>query len=194
MPHTNRVTPFGEITASPARGAWTGNRGGRLHREDGTLTRRWASKHWIICRLQWKGWRRKVMGPGYTHLFFLDEATAFAAGHRPCFLCRREAAHTFADAWRPGIKVPEMDEALHTARRGPQELVRARDLTDGALFTDGNAAWLTYRGAAHRWSFEGYGPPECLPDGPVRPLTPLPTIALLAAGYSVQIDPSAEAD
>ncbi len=191
MPHTNRVTPFGGIVADRARGAWTGNRGGRLHREDGSLARRWASKHWIICRLRWKEWRRQVMGPGYTHLFFLDEATAFAAGHRPCFLCRQEDAHAFAEAWRPGIRVPEMDAALHAARRGPQDPAAPDALPDGALFTDGTGAWLAHRGAARRWSFGGYGKPERFPDRPVRPLTPSPVLAVLAAGYPVQIDASA---
>ncbi|MEO1001299.1 MAG: hypothetical protein AAFW69_11970, partial [Pseudomonadota bacterium] len=107
MPLQNRVTPFGEIEADPARGLWLGNRGGRFHRDDRTLgRRRHASRAWIYCVLNFKGRRRAVMGPGYTELFFLDEPTALAAGHRPCFECQRARAIAFAEAWGAGMRVP----------------------------------------------------------------------------------------
>ena len=100
MPLANRVSPFGELLAVAARGTLLGNRGGRFHRDDKTLSsRRYATPTWICCRLQFNGRRREVWGNGYTELFFLDEVTAFAAGHRPCFECRRKDAEMFADLW-----------------------------------------------------------------------------------------------
>ena len=101
-PLRNRVDPFGEFHAVPERGALLGNRGGRIHRDDRTLgARRWTSKRWLVCLCDFKGRRREVWGAGYTELFFLDEPTALAAGHRPCFECRREAAKAFLAAF-PG--------------------------------------------------------------------------------------------
>ena len=95
MPLQNRVTPQGEIIATPERGTVMGNRGGRIHRDDRA---RWKSKAWITCRLSFKSRHRTVMGNSYTELFFLDEATALAAGHRPCFECRRADALAFQAA------------------------------------------------------------------------------------------------
>ena len=101
MPLQNRVNPFGELCAFSARGLFMGNRGGRFHTDAKTLTaRRWASRQWICCVLEFKGRRRDVWGSSYTELFFLDEPTAFAAGHRPCFECRRRDAEAFAEKWR----------------------------------------------------------------------------------------------
>src|SRR5262245_10377094 len=124
MPLQNRVTPTGEIIADPARGTLMGNRGGPLHRPDQTLgARRWVSKAWICCRLEFKGRRRQVMSPGkYTELFFLDEATALAAGHRPCFECRRAEAEQFARLWakvhgaHDRARAGDMDRVLHAER------------------------------------------------------------------------------
>ena len=97
MPLPNRVSPFGELIATLARGTLMGNRGGKFHRDDRKLTnRRWASRQWICCVLDFKGRQREVWGRYYTELFFLDEVTAFAAGHRPCFECRRKEAERFA--------------------------------------------------------------------------------------------------
>jgi len=97
MPLQNRVTPFGELIVTPARGTLMGNRGGRMHADHKTLgSRRWASRQWICCVLAFKGRHRQVWGEGSTELFFLDEVTALAAGHRPCFECRREDAERFA--------------------------------------------------------------------------------------------------
>jgi len=123
MPLPNRVDPFGELFASPARGTLFGNRGGRFHRDDQTLgTQRHVTRAWICCRLEFKGRRRDVWGSGYTELFFLDEVTAFAAGHRPCFECRRHDAQAFADFWarakklRARPRAAEMDAILHAER------------------------------------------------------------------------------
>src|SRR5437868_15544573 len=105
----NRVDPFGELIATSARGMLLGNRGGRFHRDDRTLgRRRWASRQWICCVLEFKGRQRDVWGRFYTELFFLDEPTALAAGHRPCFECRRVEAQAFAACWQhaAGLKSP----------------------------------------------------------------------------------------
>src|SRR5208283_6000827 len=123
MPLQNRVRPFGDLYASSARGLFMGNRGGRFHTDVKTLTaRRWASRQWICCVLDFKGRRRDVWGRFYTELFFLDEPTALAAGHRPCFECRRGDAEAFAENWRQARKFAtrpsagEMDEVLHGER------------------------------------------------------------------------------
>src|SRR3984893_16441108 len=112
----NRVDPFGDLIATPARGLLFGNRGGRFHRDPQTLgNRRWASRQWICCVLEFKNRRRKVWDTGYTELFFLDEPTALAAGHRPCFECRRRDAEAFRKAFneRAWVSAPEMDAVLH---------------------------------------------------------------------------------
>jgi hypothetical protein len=123
VPLQNRVSPFGELCAFCARGLFMGNRGGRFHTDAKTLTRRrWASRQWICCVLDFKGCRRVIWGRSYTELFFLDEPIAFAAGHRPCFECRRKDAEAFAEKWcearrlrRPPYAA-EMDEVLHAER------------------------------------------------------------------------------
>src|SRR5438477_2158643 len=123
MPLQNRVTPFGDIVAIPQRGMFTGNRG--IIHDPATRTllkRRWATKTWLTCLSYFKERRRDVMARrSWTELFFLDEAVALAAGHRPCFFCRREAAEAFRNAWAlaRAVKVPlavEMDAVLHAER------------------------------------------------------------------------------
>jgi hypothetical protein len=123
VPLQNRVNPFGELCAFSARGLFMGNRGGRFHTDAMMLTtRRWASRQWICCVLDFKGRRREVWGRSYTELFFLDEPTAFAAGHRPCFECRRKDAQLFAEKWdeahrnRKQPYAAEMDNVLHAER------------------------------------------------------------------------------
>src|SRR6266576_5399223 len=121
----NRVDPFGDLIATPARGTMYGNRGGKFHHDDKTLgARRWASRQWICCVLSFKGRRHEVWGARYTGLFFLDEVTALAAGHRPCFECRRKDAEAFAMLWPPSrnrsrkerARAPDMDVALQAER------------------------------------------------------------------------------
>ena len=144
MPLQNRVNPFGELFASPARGSLFGNRGGRFHTDAKTLTaRRWASRQWICCVLDFKDRRRNVWGRFYTELFFLDEPTALAAGHRPCFECRRKDAETFAEAWRKAKRLrarpyaDAMDTVLHDERLdGRTKRLHRREidtLPDGAF-------------------------------------------------------------
>jgi hypothetical protein len=125
MPLQNRVSPLSELIADPARGLVYGNRG-CLHDDEGRIRRRWATKRWIACRLEFRGRRReRLLQPGrYTELFFLDEATAFAAGHRPCAECRREDYVRFGELWRelhPGhVGADAMDEQLHSERVDPR--------------------------------------------------------------------------
>ncbi len=186
-PLPNRVTPFGEIVADPARCGWMGNRGGRIH-EGFRIARAQASRRWIICRLVWKDWRREVMAAGYTELFFHDEATALAAGHRPCFLCRREAARAFAAAFGEA-RADDIDARLAAERRGPKPVVTEADLAPGAMVAAGAAAFLWDGAAFRRWSFAGCGAAE-RPKGPLRLLTPPSTLAALRAGYRPEDLPS----
>lgn len=204
MPRQNRVSPFGEIEATAARGLLTGNRG-ILHDAAGRLGRaRWRHPHWIACRLDFKGLRRTVMSPGaWTELFFLDEAVALAAGHRPCAYCRRDDLRRFAAAWQEahGLdgppKAPEMDRALHGSRvhfrtrRQRTFAAMAGELPDGSFVGVSGDAWLVLGSAILRWTHRGYAHRAPLPDAPVEVLTPAPTVAVLRAGYRPMLHPSA---
>jgi hypothetical protein len=185
-PLQNRVTPFGDILATAARGTLMGNRGGRLHDEHRRLgSRRWTSKRWICCELAFKGRRRTVMAPdSYTELFFLDEVTALAAGHRPCFECRRVDARAFADAF-PGedSSADTMDAVLHGERLKRHDVETTADLPDGAVWAESEAAYARRRGQVLRWSFEGWLPAPSWTDGPARLLTPPSIVAVLRRDY-----------
>ena len=211
MPLQNRVTPFGEIVAVPERGSLMGNRG-RIHNEHRKLkTRHWDRKAWIICLLQFKGRRRQVMAPStYTELFFLDEATAFAAGHRPCAECRRPDAKRFKDLWleingallqgKSGT-MANMDAILHSeriGRDGTQRRWEARlsELPDGAmvLVDDARAAFLLQQGSLYLWSPAGYVERKTAPSGRTATvLTPPSVTRVLAAGYRPVVHPSVDA-
>jgi len=189
-PLQNRVDPFGELHATPERGLLMGNRGGRIHRDDRTLSgSRWKTKHWLICVCDFKGRRRDVWGRYYTELFFLDEPTGLAAGHRPCFECRRQAAKGFLSLFPGGpSRVDAMDEALQRERIDAKRkrLWRARlgDLPDGAMIARDGRAYALRAGALMSWSFAGYGPPATLdPDAIADVLTPPSTVAVLKGGY-----------
>ncbi|HTW04481.1 MAG TPA: hypothetical protein VMF87_29565 [Streptosporangiaceae bacterium] len=205
MPLQNRVTPAGEIVADPGRGLLMGNRG-CLHRPDRTLgVSRWRSKMWIACLLDWRGRRRDPMPPGrWTALFFLDEATALAAGHRPCGYCRREDYLAYAEAWRQAAglerrpRAGEMDARLHAERVGPRtRRKRTRpaviaSLPDGAMARYEGTCGLLAGGRFLPWSFAGYGEPVALaPDTAVELLTPPASVAVIAAGYRPMIHPTA---
>jgi hypothetical protein len=189
-PLQNRVDPFGELHRVADRGGLMGNRGGRIHRDDQTLSgRRWASKRWIACLCEFKGRRRKVWGAGYTELFFFDEPTALAAGHRPCFECRRQAAKAFLAAF-PGAPsgADAMDEILHRERinKRRRRLWRARlsDLPDGAMVAQNGRAFLVRGPMLRPWSFAGYDAGVRRdPALEVDVLTPRSTVAVLARGY-----------
>ena len=204
MPLQNRVNPLGELRAVKARGLFLGNRGGRFHCDDRTLShRRWTSRAWICCRLAFKGRHRAVWGNSYTELFFLDEPTALAAGHRPCFECRRADAVAFAAAWARGqrLNAPpragEMDVVLQAQRLAGREKRRHRasldSLPDGAMIVLENDAPLAVRGELLLpWSFAGYGTPRPRPRGiEVELLTPPAIVTVLSAGYRSHWHPSA---
>jgi hypothetical protein len=199
MPLQNRVTPCGEIIAHPARGLFMGNRG-ILHDAERRLGRaRWRHPHWVTCLLAFRGRWRAVLQPGaYTELFFLDEATALAAGHRPCAQCRYRDFAAFREAWQlsQGTESPragEMDRALHRARvesRSRRHIThrdRLATLPDGAMVVlreQPGTAWLVLGERLLPWRPDGYG--KALPRprvGQVTVLTPRPTVAVLSAGY-----------
>lgn len=198
----NRVLPTGEIVADPARGTLTGNRG-ILHDDRRQIgTRRWTHPHWISCTLDYRNIRRVPMTPGtWTELFFLDEAVAMAAGHRPCALCRRPAFRAFQAAWHAGTGLPAdagaIDRALHAARvtkdrRQVRHHAALRGLPDGAMVLWQDCPHLWWHAAALPCLPQGYGPPVAA-SGDVTVLTPAPLVAALAAGYAVHVHPSAEA-
>jgi hypothetical protein len=200
MPRRNRVTPDGEIVADPARGMLMGNRG-RLHRADGTLAGSlWTTKAWIACALCFGNRRRTLMAPGsYTELFFLDEATAYAAGHRPCAECRRADFRAFAALWEAEFgpaRAPGIDAALHAARvRRDRTKITfdapAESLPDGTMIRLETGPALLLGDAALPWTIAGYDAPRRRPGGTVRVLTPGPTVALLRAGLRPGLHASA---
>jgi hypothetical protein len=203
MPLQNRVTPFGDLLAVPARGTFFGNRGGRFHTDAKTLTaRRWASRQWICCVLDFKGRQRDVWGRFYTELFFLDEPTALAAGHRPCFECRRKDAEAFAEYWRAARRLRRrpyafaMDAVLQRERlHGRAKRLHRRDidgLPDGAFVAlDGNAFAVRGDRILH-WTAQGYDAAKPRPRGStVDVLTPPAVLAVLSAGYEPRWHPSA---
>jgi hypothetical protein len=198
MPMQNRVTPFGDIVASAHRGTLMGNRG-CLHNADRTLSRRrWTTKSWVACLLSF-GNRppRQLMRTGfYTELFFLDEATALAAGHRPCAECRREDYRKFVECWslatdtqRARPKAAQMDQQLHPERVGQDRrkvtfFAGADDLPDGAMVTWAGEAFLKWKGTFWPWSLSGYGEAaERPPTSTVSVLTPRSIVGVLLAGY-----------
>ncbi len=204
----NRVDPWGELHAVPQRGTMMGNRGGKFHRDDKTLgKRRWASRQWICCELHFRGRHREVMGLAYTELFFLDEVTALAAGHRPCWECRRADAKAFL----LGLRADEFDRELHTERLsaltlrssslGEPRRVRHESrahasrfskceapqhegkLVNGAMVEIDNHAYAIKGGRFMRWSFSGYLN-AIKPRAVDKVLTPPSIIAILAKGYT----------
>ena len=192
MPLQNRVTPFSTIERSPARGLFTGNRGILHNHLQQLLTTRWRHKSWIVCELEFKGWHRKLMQPGHwTELFFLDEASAFAAGHRPCALCRRSAYKQFLNSSEfPSAK--QLDNTLHAERTQTQPLQPIGQLPNCTIFAIGNQAYLKHNANSLPWSHNGYQATQQIPQNTrVQPLTPQLTQLVLAAGYQPVLHPSA---
>jgi hypothetical protein len=204
VPLQNRVMPTGEIVADPGRGLMMGNRG-CLHGHGRDLgVSRWRSKLWICCALEWTDVRRDPMPPGrWTALFFLDEATALAAGHRPCGYCRRRDFAQFAETWRAASR-PErrpralqMDSVLQAERvdRLRRQVIHHRepgDLPDGVMIQAAGRTGLLLAGRLLPWSFHGCGAPaEVAACAPVKVLTPPSIVAALAAGYRPLVHPSA---
>jgi hypothetical protein len=204
MPRQNRVTPRGELVAVEARGTFMGNRG-CLHDAAGRIRRAWQLKRWIVCELEFKGRHREVMQPGcYTELFFLDEATALAAGHRPCAECRRPAYLDFLAAWAAGnpqerpdgpLRATAVDEVLHRERTDPPWRAPLDTLPDGAFaaLPGDPRPFLVLAGALLAWTPGGYTDRLARPRATVEVLTPRPTVAALRAGYRPAIHPTAMA-
>lgn len=193
MPFQNRVDPFSRLHVHPARGLFTGNRG-CMHDLSGALTTTtWRDDAWITCVLEFRDRKRVVMAPNqYTHLFFLDEATAMAAGHRPCFECRYADAKAYCRAvekWTgtrpmaPDINRAILEEMSAVIRGGPHEHVEAERMPEGAMVALDGVAYLVLATGLRRWSFDGYGRLEAFPQRPVMRLTPRMSIAALEGGY-----------
>ena len=190
MPLQNRVDPFGELVATPARGTMMGNRGGKFHRDDRTLGgRRWTSRHWICCDIHYKNKQHDAMGQYYTSVFFLDEVTALAAGHRPCFFCRRKEAQHFLSLAAQPLMADAADLILHEQRFAS----RKKDVTQERAIADlPDATMVAIEGVPHAvrgarllpWSFEGYG--DARPRRSVQRatlITPPLFVTILANGF-----------
>ena len=209
MPRQNRVTPFSTIEAVPARGTLMGNRG-ILHDDRGVLgLARWRHPHWVTCLLEFKSrWRPVMTAHAYTELFFLDEATAFAAGHRPCAECRRPDYLRFLDAWakatgltdRSALRAVAVDRVLHPQRirKGSRAQAMHRadlaDLPDGCFvrLPDGPHAWVVAGAKILRWSHAGYDLARPRRRLDVEVLTPRASVAAFRAGYRPMLHPTAQ--
>ena len=200
MPLQNRVNPFGDLFATPARGTLFGNRGGKFHRDDKTLgSRRWASRQWICCVLKFKGRQRNVWGRYYTELFFLDEVTAFAAGHRPCFECRRQDAERFAVLFsgkKQRASADAMDRVLHAERLdGKVKRTHRRSLDslpDGAMIAFDGEVFAVRDKQLLPWTPSGYSASKPRPRNlEVDVLTPPSILSVLGRGYAPLWHPSA---
>ena len=208
MPLQNRVDPWGQLHAVSARGTLVGNRG-IIHNHARTIVAQWRTKAWITCRLSWKGWRRTVMRPGsWTELFFLDEATAFAAGHRPCAYCRRARFNEFKAAWlaaNPSAtpsatpRIHEIDHILHTERAQKdgrkvtyEEALNA--LPDGAMIELDVVTHVVWRQQLLKWSFSGYEQSETpwRSIQNVHVLTPASIVRMFCEGFQPDIHESAQ--
>jgi hypothetical protein len=203
MPLQNRVTPSGDIVSTPHRGLFTGNRG--IIHDPVTktlLNKRWSNPAWLTCVCEFRGRRRQVMGGrSWTELFFLDEATAFAAGHRPCFYCRRDDANRFRAAWEQGNRVrdvlaPEIDAVLHRERLDGRNKrlhplpIGLDGLPDGAMVQQGSESYLIVQGRPFQWSLAGYRETTGAIKGALL-LTPPSTLRAFSAGYRPVLHPSA---
>lgn len=207
MPLQNRVLPNGNIVASSSRGTLMGNRG-LLHNDLKELTRPFRLKAWVTCELTFKGRKRQLMAPGmYTELFFLDEVTALAAGHRPCAECRRERFNEFKQAWQEAhsqsadskIKVAEIDSLLHVQRMSPDGSnakwkAGLTDLPVGTVIECDDRFYAVHTRGLLPWSLDGYGKPvNGMEMGEVTVVTPRATVAALAAGFRPVFHQSAQA-
>ena len=199
MPLRNRVTPFGELVAVAGRGLLMGNRG-VLHDDARRVVRAWQVRRWIACRTEFRGRYRAVMQPRrYTELFFLDEATALAAGHRPCRECRNADYQRFRTLWEAAFGAPAnadaMDRVLHAERldgkRKRTHSAGFATLPGGTYVVVDGRAWLVWCGELLAWTDRGYAQRRPLPAGTADVLTPASIVTLLRDGYPVTVHPSA---
>jgi len=202
-PLRNRVSPLGELIATTHRGTMYGNRG-VLHNDDLALVRRYQVRRWLVCVLEFRGRRRPIMRPRrYTELFFLDEAVALAAGHRPCAECRHAAYQSFRMAWAQALALPakpaadDIDRVLHWERRlagGARVTYPASlsELPDGVFIARDGESWLVHGDGLRRWTPAGYTDRVDRLDGPAAVLTPRATVAAIRAGYRPLLHPSVQ--
>ena len=207
MPLQNRVDPWGQLKAVSAHGAMLGNRG-IIHNEQKQITAPWRGKAWVTCQLRFEGITRAVFSTGsYSELFFVDEATALSAGHRPCADCRRERFNEFKSAWvaanRERVEpdnptIAEIDKVLHAERAskdGEKVTFEAKidELPPGTFIDVGGDTMLIWRGRMRAWSFEGYSKGHERPPSStiVRVLTPASNVRIFSAGFSPQVNVSA---
>ncbi len=207
MPFQNRVDPYSKLHADNSRGTWLGNRG-ILHNEEKKVTSPYKGKMWITCRLDLKGVKRPIFSQGsYSELFFLDEATAFSAGHRPCGECRRDRYNEFKSAWlgaNPDLtsssspSIGEIDKCLHSQRVAPgftkvTYAAALGSLPPGTFIELGGIPQLLWRGKLRPWSFSGYGAASSQPpdDRLVTVLTPVSFVRMFASGFQPQVHASA---
>jgi hypothetical protein len=201
----NRVNPFGALISTSERGAWTGNRG-VIHNHSREIVKNHAAKYWITCSLKYKNFQRVVMTPNrWTELFFLDEATAFAAGHRPCGFCRHPDFKKFKNLWlkangaRFGMtektSISEIDAIIHAERldeNGAKKTFKATlpDLPDGVFVTDTarEKTFLWWQQQLFEWSFSGYSKAQTVDNQRVvEVLTPFSYVEVFRAGYLPQV-------
>lgn len=198
----NRINPFGEIIETKARGLWMGSRG-HIHNLHRKIVRPFKLKAWITCKLEFKNRHREIMAPNlYTELFFLDEATAFAAGHRPCFECRREDYNKFKAAWLKGnaeykftdkTSIQAIDEIIHEQRIDKDGLKKTyeennHNLPDGVFIVVENEPHLIYKKHMHLWTSFGYTQrKQFKPHGKSVVLTPKSVVHAFGAGYMTQV-------
>jgi len=207
MPLQNRVDPWGQLQAVNSRGVFLGNRG-IIHNDKQQIVVQWRSKAWITCQVQFKGRKSPIFSPNsYSQLFFVDEATAFAAGHRPCAECRRDRYNEFKSAWiranREKLEtetpaIVEIDKVLHSERVSEDKRKRTFEsqfgaLPEGSFLEIDGQALLLWRGKLFEWSFDGY----CRSDRSLTPaqnvsvLTPESIVRMFAAGFTPQVHVSA---
>jgi hypothetical protein len=210
MPLCNRVDPWGRLHDDASRTATLMGNRGILHDANRRIVKRWTTKAWVACDPKYRGISRKpLFSPGnYSELFFLDEATAFAAGHRSCACCQRDRFNAFKAAWAASIQhsaggaslhIREIDQVLHAERaaRGVDKVTfaaKADSLPEGSMFAVGAEAYLLHGGSRWRWSFRGYERAAPLPPGTeVSVLTPKAIVRLYAIGFKPKVHPSADA-
>lgn len=203
----NRVSPNGSFIKTKARGSWLGNRG-VIHNENKEIVKTYTIKAWIICMLEFRGRHREIMQPGHwTELFFLDEATAFSAGHRPCFQCRYKDHIRFKEYWLKGnpqygfdmkTSVKAIDEIIHTERidrygKKVSYTEQIKTLPDGIIISKDDECYLLSKGKLYHWTPSGYDRYEdAVPELVVEVLTPRSVANTFMAGYDPKIDKSAE--
>lgn len=207
----NRVDPWGSLNSNPSKAATVMGNRGILHDDQKKIVKPWAGKSWVACDPKFRGIDRKPLFQvgSYSELFFLDEATAYAAGHRPCAYCQREKFNAFKTAWlttypktEPGsfTSIKEIDNQLHRERttqcgRKATFTAELSHLPDGTIFACGGAAFLLHKGMQYTWSFDGYTKADQAEDSSVvEVLTPKPIVQLFRNGLlKPSVHPSADA-